>query len=71
MRTRTGSAFLNVLALQRRRMQQGFQSSPDVGPMERTDIGADIGDLTLLSEGSRGADIASARRLTSLRSKGP
>lgn len=62
MRTRTGSAFLNALAVQRRRMQQGFQNGPDVGPAKEIDILADVGELTIFSDGARGADIDATRR---------
>ena len=64
MRSKTGSAFLNALAVQRRRMQQGFQNNPDIGPAEDAERLADVGDLSFFYEGAQGADIGSSHRKT-------
>jgi hypothetical protein len=57
MRNKSGTAFLNALAVQRRRMQQGFENRPDIGPTRGADVLADVGELTILYEGPHGADI--------------
>ena len=62
MRIRTGSAFLNALAVQRRRMQQGFQNHPDIGPVENADMLADIGELAIFHEGPQGTDVDPTHR---------
>jgi len=62
MRHKSGTAFLTALAVQRRRVQQGFQSGPDIGPAKSTDRLADVGELTILSDGPQGADIEPIHR---------
>lgn len=55
MRHKTGPAFLNALAIQRRRIQQGFQPLPE-NASEPEEMPAEVTELTVLLEGPHGPE---------------